>query len=110
MDMDTQPSPNNEVLEPEESHRVTMKIDTQPPPKRGSRVLIICGKKMEVRENYNGSLECEQHKCDKFADKSVSRQDLINQCNAGNHPANAAKASDLKSTLIYKLVCNPWLE
>ena len=35
MDMDTQTSPNNEVLEPEESDRVTMEIDTQPPPRAG---------------------------------------------------------------------------
>ena len=96
MDMDTQPSPNNEVLEREESDHVTMEIGNQTPPKRGSRVLIICGKKMEVPETYNGSLEYDQRKCDKFADKSLLRQDLINQCNAGNHPANAAKASDLK--------------
>ena len=85
-------------------------IDTVPPPKPGSRVLTIGGKKMKVPKNYDGSLEYDQHKCDRFAEKSVSRQDLINQCNAGNHPANAPKASDLKSTLIWKLVCNPWLE
>ena len=57
MDMDTQPSPNNHLLEPEKGDRVTMEIDTQPPPKRGSGVLIICGKKMELPENFNGSLQ-----------------------------------------------------
>jgi hypothetical protein len=91
-------------------YRNQRKLTLYPPPKPGSRVLTICGKKMEVPKNYDGSLEYDQRKCDRFADKSVSRQDLINQCNAGNHPANAPKASDLKSTLIWKLVCNPWLE
>ena len=58
--------------------KVIMDLDTQTPPKEGKRALTILGKRMEVPENYDGCLEYDQHKADKYAHRSVTRQDLIN--------------------------------